>query len=214
MTVAEWAQKVGETHPDILKKVNQQARKYKRPSTGFREIASRISSIITDGGFDNQIEIDNSERPRKVRFIKPDETKIQQEKNIYIDLEPISRDEKIAKGMKSLSEKDKYRLKEMDIIARNLKDFFNLKVELDHAQALLNRNNPGEHHPDNLQIISKEHNRHKNNDNWERFSLKEQIDYIKALIQVQEVISKRVSIKIDKEVLNLIFERLKSVYSK
>lgn len=46
-TISEWAVRVGELYPDVLEKTEQQAKAYDPPSTGLREIAARISSLIS-----------------------------------------------------------------------------------------------------------------------------------------------------------------------
>ena len=68
ITVSEWAQKVSEMYPDLYKKAEKEAKEQKNDTTGLREIAARISSRLSAGGFKNVI-IDESERPRKVKYL-------------------------------------------------------------------------------------------------------------------------------------------------
>ena len=91
-------------------------------------------------------------------------------------------------------------------------DNFYLDFELEHAKALLNDKDPGLHHPDNIQVLLKSHNRMKSSDNWERFSLVEQMEYIKSAVILQKMVSRRMGIEIDDSVIDSILHRLKAVY--
>ena len=73
--VSEWAIKVGELYPDLLAEANAQAEKQANPTTGLRELAARISSRLSSGGFP-EVEVDESERPRKVRYISEADKKV------------------------------------------------------------------------------------------------------------------------------------------
>ncbi|AKF24658.1 hypothetical protein YH65_04110 [Sulfurovum lithotrophicum] len=66
--VSSWAVRVGELYPDILDAANEQAANQANDTTGLRELAARISSRLSTGGFP-EVEIDDSEHPRKVRYI-------------------------------------------------------------------------------------------------------------------------------------------------
>lgn len=211
-TVSEWALKVSEIFPDILEKANLEAKNHKRPSTGIREITARISSAVSTGRFAGQIEVDESERPRRVRIISEKDASIHLEREFEADLEPLSRAQKINSDEAALGTKEKYRLAEFEAIIGQLKSFFNLDFELEHAQAILNPKDPGRHHPDNIQVLLKSHNRIKSNQNWERFTLDEQIQYIEAVVQVQKLVSKKMKIDIQDDVIGSIVERLKIVY--
>uniref|UniRef100_UPI003D0AE625 hypothetical protein n=1 Tax=Sedimenticola sp. TaxID=1940285 RepID=UPI003D0AE625 len=70
----------------------------------------------------------------------------------------------------------------------------------------------GQHHPDNFQLLLKAHNAKKNNDNWERFSIDEQIQYIESAIQLQHLVAQRFQIDMEPSVLGSLLERLKKVY--
>ena len=83
VTVSEWAQRFSEMFPDELQKANEQAANQKQDTTGLREIAARISSKLSTGGYSKEVLIDDSERPRKVKYITKDEL-IEQEQ-IEID---------------------------------------------------------------------------------------------------------------------------------
>ena len=211
-TVSEWALKVGDTYPDLLDKAEKEARAYKNESTGLREIAARISSNISRGAYIGQIEINESERPRKVRILTEADAKNYEEKELEDDLAPITRSQKIKTDTDSLSVRDKYRLAEFEAIIEQLRHFFNLDFEFEHAKALLNPIEPGRHHPSNIQLLLKSHNRMKGKENWERFSLEEQIEYIQSAVQIQRMVSKRMGFIIDDSVIDSLTDRLKAIY--
>ncbi len=211
-TVSEWATKVGELYPDVLEKAEKEARAYATPSTGLREIAARISSAISRNAYQGQVELDERERPRKIRILTEAEAKAHEEKELEEDLAPITRGQKIKSDFEKLSVKEKYRADEFYAIVDQLRAYFNLTFEVDHAKALQNKTSPGQHHPDNLQILLKAHNGMKNNENWERFSFNEQTDYIKSAVVLQRMIAKRTGIEIDDTVIESILQRLKAVY--
>ncbi|WP_338636539.1 hypothetical protein [Spirobacillus cienkowskii] len=211
-TVSEWALKVAEVFPEILKKADQEAKKHKKPSTGIREIAARISSAVVSGRYAGKIEIDESERPKRVKIIAETDKDSYFKRELEADLEPFTRAQKIKSDEAQLGTKEKYRMAEFEAIIFQLKNFFNLDFECEHAKAILNPNSPGKHHPNNIQILLKSHNRLKGNSNWDRFTLEEQIEYIKAVVQVQKLVSKKMRVDLQEEVINSIIERLKLIY--
>ena len=71
-----------------------------------------------------------------------------------------------------------YRITEFENIQKSFKQFFNLDFEIDHAEALLNNEKQGEHHPNNLQLLLKYHNGKKNKNSWNRFTFDEQHFYV------------------------------------
>ncbi|MDH5573523.1 MAG: HNH endonuclease [Gammaproteobacteria bacterium] len=210
--VSEWAQRFGELYPDLLEKADREAANQANETTGLREIAARISSAINHGAYENQIEIDTSERPRKVRFIPEKNREEHDIQEIEDDIAPLRRDEIIRISSLEFDNNEKYRVAEFEAISKQLKTFFGLDFEVDHAQALLNQDRSGKHHPDNLQLLLKSHNGRKNNGNWVRFSLEEQIQYIEAAIALQALVSSRLGIDMKQEVLKSLTERLKSIY--
>lgn len=211
-TVSEWAEKFGLMYPELLQEANKQAESYKNQSTGIREIAARISSYLSKGKWAGLIEIDESEKPRRVRFLTQEQVDEYIQKEIDEDVAPLNRSQKIKSDESMLSTRDKYRLIEFEAIITQLKYFFNLDFEFEHAKALLNPNDPGKHHPDNIQILLKSHNRLKSSSNWERFTLNEQIEYINAVVTVQKIVSSKMNIEIEENVIQSILERLKNVY--
>ena len=112
-----------------------------------------------------------------------------------------------------MSNLDQYRVSEFESISKQLKLFFGLDFEVDHAKALLNQSQLGVHHPDNFQLLLKAHNGKKNNDNWERFSVDEQVDYIKTAIRLQEIVATRFKIDMEDQVLDSLLDRLKKIYN-
>jgi hypothetical protein len=211
-TVSDWATRVGELYPDLLAKADKEAEKQKLETTGLREIAARISSRLSRGSYSSQVEIDESERPRRVRPLDKDEVEQYIEKETEEDIAPLKRSEKIKIDLDKLDVKEKYRLSEFDSIVSQLRSLFRLNFELEHSKALMNPDDPGTHHPDNLQVMTKHHNGSKNNQNWDRFSLEEQVDYIRAEVRLQKIVASRMGIIVDESILDQIFERLKAVF--
>jgi len=209
--VSEWAVRVGEQYPDLLEAANKQAANQANDTTGLRELAARISSHLSTGGFP-EVEIDDSERPRKVRYISEDEKKERVDEEIEADVEPLTRAERIRQDTEKLSELERYRIEEFENIARQLNRFFSLDFEVDHAMALLNPLQSGNHHPENFQLLTKAHNAKKNKNNWQRFSLEEQKTYIKQVITLQTIIAERLEISLVDDVLDSLLERLGKVY--
>jgi len=212
VTVYEWAQKVCELYPDLLEKAEKEAQAQKQDTTGLREIAARISSRLSSGNFKNVL-IDDSERPRKVKFLTSEEQQSNQEKELNEDIEPITRFEIINQAKDKLKIFELYRFDEFKNIQKAFKEFFGLDFELDHAQALLDRKKQGNHHPDNIQLLLKYHNGKKNNNSWDRFSFKEQEIYIRDVIKLQSNVTNNFKIELDNEILSQLLSRLKSIYN-
>ena len=211
--VSEWAVKVGELYPDVLAAAEVQAENQANETTGLREIAARISSVISNGAYENQIEIDTSESPRKVRYV-PELARAEHDaQEIEEDIAPLKRNEIIKRGINTWQQKEKYRNDEFEAISKQLKSFLNIEFEVDHAMALLNPQNPGKHHPDNFQLLLKTHNAKKNNSNWVRFTLDEQKEYIKTAIKLQSLVAPKLNIIMDESVIDSLLDRLNKVYS-
>ena len=211
--VSEWAQRFGELYPDLLAKAEIEAANQASDTTGLREIAARISSAIHHGAYENQIEIDTSERPRKVRYIPKDQRDKHEAQEVEEDIEPLRRDEIIKRDIETWNPKDKYRSDEFETISKQLKSFLSLDFEVDHADALLNPDSQGRHHPDNFQLLLKPHNARKKNDNWQRFDFEEQAEYIRAAIRLLVLVASRLNIDMDQTVIDSLLERLQKVYT-
>ena len=158
------------------------------------------------------MEVDTAERPRKVRYLSVERKAALIARDIDSDTEPLTRDKRIKQDIQSLSTKEYYRLEEMEAVADTLNSYFRLDFEIDHSDALLNPEKPGRHHPDNLQLLLKSHNRNKNNNNWARFTLEEHIDYIKSAIRIQAIVAKKMKIDLDEKVIESVMERLRLVF--
>lgn len=213
VTVSKWAEKVVENYPDFLEKVEKQANKHKNPTTGLREITARISATLSRNKFTN-VDVDSSERPKRVKYITPEELKEKIKENVEEDTFSLTRNEIIKNSEKSLENTNNlYRIKELNDIQLKFKQFLNIDFEVDHAKALLNKTDPGEHHPDNLQLLLKYHNSKKNSNNWDRFNFKEQKEYILKVVELQKVVGVvRVGITIDENIVNSLLSRLEAIY--
>ena len=91
VTVSEWAEKFVEMFPEELEKANIQAQNQVRDTTGLREITARISSRIATGGFSQKILIDDTERPKKVKYLTKEELDNYEQREIEEDIEPLKR---------------------------------------------------------------------------------------------------------------------------
>lgn len=210
--VSEWAQKVAAVYPDILAKAEREAANQANDTTGLREIAARISSSISRGAYAGKIEINDAERPRLVRYLPEAELEEHISQDVDEDIAPLRRGDIIKTAMDELGTHELYRVSEFEAISKTLKQLFGLDFEVDHAQALLNGQAPGAHHPDNFQLLLKAHNAKKNNDNWQRFTFAEQSDYILTAIRLQTLVSTRMNIDLNSDVLDSLLSRLEKVY--
>jgi len=215
--VSVWAEKFGEMFPNDLDKANreaegQNAKKTENFTTGIREIAARIGSRIHGGGFGNKIEVDTSEKPRRVRYVKGNEIEIINQRSIEEDIEPLRRTEIIKNAKNTLETKQLYRLTQFEQITKELNKWFGTGFEVEHSKALLNPNEKGTHHPDNIQILLKSHNNKKNNNNWERFTLEQQIEYINRTINLQKLVLSNFNLEFEESILKDLINRIKSIY--
>ena len=211
VTVLEWAEKVCELYPEILEDANKQVKSHATETTGLRAITARLSSKLSSNDYEN-IEIDDSERPRKVRYISADVKQKLINEELESDVEPLTRKEKIESDSKKLTTYEQYRIDEFYALSGQFKKYFELDFEIDHAKALLNRDNAGIHHPNNLQLLIKAHNAKKNKKNWKRFTFEEQKQYIEQVVALQMTIASRLEIELVDEVLNSLFEKLEKIY--
>ncbi|PRN00062.1 HNH endonuclease [Aliarcobacter cryaerophilus] len=212
VTISEWAIKFSEIYPEELQKANEQAINQKNDTTGLREIAARISSNISSGKWLKELSIDESERPRKVKYITRDELIIQEQIEIEEDIEPIRRQDIINNATSKLEIYELYRITEFENIQKSFKQFFNLDFEIDHAEALLNNQKQGEHHPNNLQLLLKYHNGKKNKNSWNRFTFEEQEEYIKKTVALHNLVADKFDVEIDNKILYSLLNRLKAIY--
>ena len=210
--VSDWAIKVGEMYPDILTKADNEAINQLRETTGINEIAARISSNISRGAYVDSIEIDSSERPRKVRYISKTNLEAKAKQDLEEDMAPLKRTEIIKRGFEKLNDFEKYRITEFESIALSFKKYFGLDLEVDHAKALLNKTEQGEHHPDNLQLLLKTHNNKKSSKNWPRFNIEQQLKYLQIAVDQQELVADNFGLNMETSLSSKLFERIKEIY--
>lgn len=206
VTGGEWALKVVEIYPDLLEKANEQAQNQMNETTGLRELTARIASAIARGAYEGQIEIDASERPRKIRYATEEEIQKHVTEELDEEMESLTRAQKIRKEYDELSDFDKYRILEFESIAKAFNSYFKTDLEVDHAKALMG-NMPGKHHPDNLQLLSKTHNRIKSKSSWDRLNLERQLEYLDKMKEYHTVV-----FNVDESIFKSLIERLKKVY--
>ena len=205
-TAGEWALKVAEMYPDIMENANEQAKNQKNDTTGMRELTARLHSNVSRGAYEGKIEIDMDERPRKFRYALPEDIEKRIDEELDEEMACLTRTERIKKDYESLSTYDKYRIQELEAIAKAFNSYFKTDIEVDHAQSLMG-DNPGRHHPDNLQLISKTHNRIKSKKSWERMNLEKQLEYLEKMMAYHEMV-----FDVDDEILASLVERVRKVY--
>lgn len=206
VTSGEWALKVTELYPDLLEKANEQARNQKIDTTGMRELTARIASAIARGAYEGKIEIDATERPRKIRFATEEEIQKHVDEELDEEMASLTRAQKIKKEYDDLSDFEKYRIQELESIAKAFNSYFKTDLEVDHAQALM-ADIPGIHHPDNLQLLSKTHNRIKSKASWKRMDLEKQLEYLYKMKDYHTMV-----FKVDDGVFKSLMERVEKVY--
>ena len=148
----------------------------------------------------------------KVKYIPQEHRQEHDAQEVEEDIAPLRRDERIKRDISEWHPKEKYRSDEFEVISKQLKTFLGLDFEVDHADALLNAENPGKHHPNNFQLLLKSHNAKKKNDNWKRFTFDEQEEYIKSAIKLQSLVATRLNIEMDESIVDSLMERLNKVF--
>ena len=163
-------------------------------------------------GFSQKILIDDTERPKKVKYLTKEELDNYEQREIEEDIEPIKRQDIINNATSKLEVYELYRITEFENIQKSFKQFFNLDFEIDHAEALLNNEKQGEHHPNNLQLLLKYHNGKKNKNSWNRFTFDEQVDYIKKSVALHSLVADKFEVEIDNKILDSLLNRLNEIY--
>lgn len=212
VTVSEWAEKVVMLYPNLLENAQKNVQTHKTPTSAIQQITRQIGSEVSRGKFSELIKINEEERPRLVKFISKEELEENANHDIEEDLEPLTRREKEKEGEDSFLVQEHYRHDEFKNVQKSFKNFFSIDFDIDHAKALLNKEDAGSHHPDNFQLLLKHHNAKKSNNNWERFSFDEQCEYIKKVVELQTLISTHLEIDINNSILESLLARLKAVY--
>lgn len=205
VSVSVWANKVVEHYPSILQQINSTTNE---PMT-LKALAANMSVKISKGEF-SDIKILDVEPYRQVMYLSEDKkdnlTKIELNK----DVESILIEEKILEDSKKLTKSDRYRLEELMHIREQLNRYFALNFVLHHAYSLVH-SKQGKHHPDNLQLLTKEHSLLKKEGD-KKFSIEEQKAYIKRIISVHMMIDKSIDINLTDEVLEMLLDRLEKIY--
>ena len=124
VTISEWADKVAEVFPEELIKADKQAESQKNETTGLREIAARLSSQTSKNAFSGRVEVDASERPKKVRWASDELIKIKEDLALEEDIEPISRREKESIQYDKLTVEEKFRITEFKDCISQLNKYF------------------------------------------------------------------------------------------
>ncbi len=78
--------------------------------TGIREIAARMSSSLSSGSFSKNIQIDDSERPKKVKYVTENEFQEHTQNEIDEDIEPLKRQDIINSAKDNMKILELYRI--------------------------------------------------------------------------------------------------------
>lgn len=193
-TVPEWARKFNELYPKAFENSNKGK---------YQQAKDSIWRHIGKNDFSN-LECDSSGETKKYKYVS-DETK-----QIEYEAEK-QRGEIEESAEEKWSSIDKYRSTEMDLIVKTLNNIFKTNFEKDHAVSIHSEKEKA-HHPDNFQLLLKNHNGKKLTKNWKRFTFKEQENYIRKVIELQCLLKDKIGFDYDEKLLNLLLERLKAVF--
>ncbi len=191
----------------------------------IQRITRRFNDSFVKGNLDPKIWIYNGTGVRQIRIASGDKEaslltlteKLLLEKGVKSgeDMETtITRKEREKRDSTKWISDDTYRYGEFKDIASSLNKHFNLDLEVDHAWAIMCDDKPGQHHPDNLHLLSKRHNVIKNNFSSNRFTIEEQEDYITDLVTFNKKHSDRLNLRAHgtEKVLEKLFIRLEAIY--
>lgn len=181
-------------------------------SSELKQTIQKISLKISSGKFNESVFVDCDETPRLVKFITKDEFEKNTEIIIDADLEPIIRKELIKSSKDSLEAKELYRVTEFENIQKGFKEFFKIDFEIVAMQYLLDQNKDRHYNPTNLQFLLKHHQNKKANNSWDRFTIDEQIEYIKKVVELQGTLNDRLCVEINNSVLESLISRLIAIY--
>ncbi|HHS93597.1 MAG TPA: hypothetical protein ENK82_09630 [Campylobacterales bacterium] len=206
ITILEWANRLVEAYPAILKQTNRQTNK---PMT-LQAFVTNLSLQVSKGEFPKIKVLDNKPY-RKVMYLSEAKKNEVIKEEVHRDLLSVILDEKVALDTQKATEYDRYRLEELKSITEQLNKYFSLNFVLHHALSLKSEKNEARHHADNLQILTVEHSLLKK-DAEKKFSIEEQKAYIKRVIVVHMMIDKSMDMSLTDEVLEMLLDRLDKVY--
>ncbi len=205
VSIREWVDEVATIHPDLFEEMVVAGAGWTPPNTGNDVLWRKLNYLTKDlmKKNDPNIEVSDKGKFKQIRYI---------ENRLELTEETLTRGERIQEDTELLSLWDLHRIEEFRAVARSLNRLFKTDFEVDHSEAILSKNQPGSHHPNNLQLLSKRVNVIKGSRSWNRFSWDEQVDYIKKLVQSNTCIKDRLSIVATDDNLGLYLTQLELVY--
>jgi len=206
VTVSEWAKRVVEHYPSILKQIDS---KTNEPMT-LLALTKTMSLKVSRGEF-SDVKVLDSESGRRIIYLTEDKKKDLLKMELIKDVEAIVLENRIEEDIKKTSSQDKYRLEELNSICTQLNKYFKLDFNLHHAESLSNSKKSGRHHISNLQLLTREHALLKK-DGAKKFSIDEQKAYIKRVISVHMMIDRTIDINLTDDVLEMLLDRLEKIY--
>ena len=205
LTSSEWASKLIDAYPEVGAAADEKASKWANPKSGLRSLAGEINSCLVNrrGPFAHT-EVDKKSSPQKTRYVEEIEKLDEKEK--LSEVEDLTRTERIRQDSQLLTENEKRLIEGINEISKQFKKSFHIRLEVDHAQAIMNEDG-GKHHPGNLQLLTEEDNRCKSSDNWERFTFEEQYDYLERLFE-----NKQMRFDVNHDLFEILLKQLGIVY--
>ena len=111
-TARDWAIKVGEMHPAILKEADKQAKKQKIPSDGITQLAARIGANVINGAYKGQVDSqyydDGRKKQKKYKYLAKSKLSPSTQRSSEKNQNSYNRFETVKKGKKNLSPHEKY----------------------------------------------------------------------------------------------------------
>ncbi len=208
----DWADLVYAEHSDIAAVMDSRGAGWAIPKPGRRVIWGELQGITRGNQRQPKNLIVDTSGIKKVTYASDEEIEEYESNAEAKEEEYLSRKDIIKRDEESLTQIEKWNIDDFYVIAKMLNDSFNLDFEVDHAKALMNPIDPGNHHPDNLQILSKRFNGIKNSKNWDRYSWEEQEEHIRDCVDPYLKNRERLDIDGTKEDLDYIIDRLKKIY--
>ncbi len=212
VTRPEWAELVGKKYPELLKKATLQGSSRSPSRSGVSILSTSMSASLRgskESVFIETVVVDNL---TKFRYITEEKSLENIEKALDEEELYSTRAEIIKAGNSVMTKFDSFRYKEFQEIQKNFKTLLKLDFEIDHANALMNPTEPGDHHPDNLQLLNSRFNSIKGKYNWKRFTIEEQVKHIRDYAAPYLEHKINLNIEYGEDCLEILIKRLEAIY--
>lgn len=214
-TVPEIVEQIIVEHPDFFAKKDAAAAQQKRPNNGRKQIQAEVNSLIATGRIPSQLQVDRTGDLITFTYLEQDVEDADDDLLLEYEDEgttdnpcKATRRQIVQEAISNFTPEELYRTQEFKRIADALKTNCGITLDVDHAKSLLNYEEPGEHHPDNLQLLESNLNKSKNNKNWNRFTWEQQERHLRCLLDAIEVAK-----NVNRSVFEILVQQLKVVYT-